>query len=43
MGSPGFVGVSYSEMMKSNKVEKLSTHVNTLTHYVLVEKRGAHA
>ena len=31
------MGVSYAEMMKSNKFEKLSTYVNILSHYVLVE------
>ena len=37
------MGVSYAELMKSNKVEKLSTYVNILTRYVLAEERGAHA
>ena len=34
------MGVSYAEMMKSNRFEKLSTYVNILTHYVLVEDRA---
>ena len=34
------MGVCYAEMMKSNNVEKLSTYVNILTHYVLVEDRA---
>ena len=37
------MGVCYAEMMKSNKVEKLSIYVNMLTHYVVVEDGGAHA
>ena len=34
------MGVSYAEMMKSNGFEKLSTYVNILNHYILVEDRA---
>ena len=31
------MGVSYAELMKSNRFEKLSTYVNILNHYIVVE------